>query len=34
MTNKKQELLEMYGHLNLHQADLIIMPVNNNQDPA
>ncbi|CDW90316.1 sentrin-specific protease 8 [Stylonychia lemnae] len=34
MTNKKEDLIEMYGHLDLHLAELIIMPVNNNQDPT
>jgi len=34
MTSNKSELLEMYGHLHLHEADLIILPVNNNQDPT
>jgi len=31
---KSEELLEMYSTMNLHLADLIILPVNNNQDPT
>lgn len=34
MADKTSELIEMYSHLNLDLAELIICPVNNNQDPT
>eukprot|EP00347_Sterkiella_histriomuscorum_P005174 403357611 len=34
MAQKTDELIEMYSHLNLDLAELIICPVNNNQDPT
>lgn len=34
MSTEKDDLIDMYSHLNLDLAEIIICPVNNNQDPT